>query len=154
MDDQSLIFGFFNEIGIVSQLSSAYLNRHLPDGVYSSHFSVLNHLCRLGDGRTPMQIASAMQVTKATMTHTLAVLEARGFVETRSNPADGRSKTVYLTASGRTFREKAIESLVTGFSAVAPKINLDHLRTALPILQELRKLLDEERATRPGPASD
>ena len=56
------IFGFFNEIGIVSQLSSALFMRLLPGGLHLSHFIVLNHLTRLGDGRTPLQIAAALPV--------------------------------------------------------------------------------------------
>ena len=46
------IFEFFNEIGIISQLSSALFSRTLPDGLHVSHFSILNHMVRLGDGRT------------------------------------------------------------------------------------------------------
>ena len=72
------VFGFFNEIGIVSQLASALFTRLIPLGLHLSHFIVLNHLARLGDGRTPLQIANALQVTKATMTHTLAVLGRHG----------------------------------------------------------------------------
>lgn len=150
MDDDSLIFTFFNEIGIVSQLSQAFLNRHLPDGLHSSHFATLNHLYRVGDGATPLAIANAMQVTKATMTHTLSVLEKRELVEIRANPSDGRSKTVFLTPAGRAFRMEAIGNVTAALATVSSLFDRAALEAALPTLQRVRKILDAERANRPG----
>ena len=69
------VFGFFTEIGIINQLSTALFAKSLPNGVHPSHFSILNHLARRGDGTPPLRIASAMQVTKNTMTHSLNVLQ-------------------------------------------------------------------------------
>lgn len=150
MDDDSLIFTFFNEIGIVSQLSQAFLNRHLPDGLHSSHFATLNHLYRVGDGTTPLAIANAMQVTKATMTHTLSVLEKRALIEMRANPSDGRSKTVFLTPAGRAFRLEAIGNVTAALATVSSLFDRAGLEAALPTLQRVRKILDAERANRPG----
>lgn len=139
------IFGFFNEIGIVSQLSSALFMRLIPGGLHLSHFIVLNHLVRVGDGRTPLQIATALQVTKATMTHTLGVLARHGFVEVVPNPADGRSKLVRLTAAGRSFRDEAISSLAPAFGFVAEALTPQEIAAVLPVLEKVRKLLDAER---------
>jgi DNA-binding MarR family transcriptional regulator len=150
LDDETLIFTFFNEVGIVSQLSQAFLNRHLPEGLHASHFATLNHLRRVGNGRTPQAIASAMQVTKATMTHTLGVLEKRGLIEIRANPDDGRSKNVFLTADGRIFLQTAIATVTEGLAAVAPHLDRKALELAIPTLQSVRKTLDEERSARPG----
>ena len=69
-----LVFQFFNEVGIIQQLSATLFNKRLPEGLHVSHFSVLNHMVRLGDGKTPLALANAFQVTKATMTHTLSTL--------------------------------------------------------------------------------
>lgn len=152
MDDrqaQGMIFGFFNEVGIVSQLSSALFGRLVPQNVHLSHFVVLNHLTRLGDGRTPVQIANALQVTKATMTHTLAVLTRHGFVAIEPHPTDGRSKVVRLTPAGRAFRDEAISSMAPAFRYLADNISMDELMAAMPVLERVRKLLDAERD---GPA--
>lgn len=149
MDDDTLIFAFFNEIGIVSQLSQAFLNRHLPDGLHSSHFATLNHLYRVGEGATPLAIANAMQVTKATMTHTLSVLEKRALVEIRANPRDGRSKTVFLTPAGRAFRQAAIGDVTQALATVSSLFDRADLEASLPALQRVRKILDAERANRP-----
>ena len=141
----ALIFGFFNEIGIVSQLGSALFTRLMPGGLHLSHFIVLNHLVRLGDGRTPVQIANALQVTKATMTHTLTVLTRHGFVEVGPNPADGRSKLVRLTEAGRTFRDDAIARLAPALGFVADNLSVEDIGAVLPVLEKVRKLLDAER---------
>lgn len=149
MDDRDRaagpIFGFFNEIGIVSQLSSALFGRLIPDGLHLSHFIVLNHLVRLSGDRTPLQIATALQVTKATMTHTLSVLTRHGFVEVVPNPKDGRSKLVRLTPAGRAFRNDAITRLEPAFGFVSDNLTTEEILAALPVLEKVRKLLDAER---------
>lgn len=139
------VFGFFNEIGIVSQLSSALFARLMPLGLHPSHFVVLNHLVRLGDGRTPLEIANALQVTKATMTHTLAVLGGHGFVAIERHPTDGRSKLVRLTPEGRAFRDEAIQRMAPAMQYVLENVPLEELQAALPVLEKIRVLLDAER---------
>lgn len=140
-----LFFGFFNEVGILQQLSRAMLERRLPDGVTVAHFSVLNHLIRVNDGQTPLKLASAFQVPKTTMTHTLAGLESRGLVTLKANPADGRSKLVWLTETGRAFRDEAIAAIGPDVARLASKIDADAIRAVLPILANIRETLDRER---------
>ena len=77
-DNEARLFQLFTEIGIIQQLSVNKFNRVMPDGLHISHFGVINHLWRLGDGRTPKRIADAFQVTKPTMSNTLMVLGKRG----------------------------------------------------------------------------
>jgi DNA-binding MarR family transcriptional regulator len=143
--EAAIAFDFFNEVGIVSQLSSALFNRILPDGVHVAHFSILNHMVRLGDGRTPQQLASALQVTKATMTHSVGVLSRHGFIRIEPHPSDGRSKVVYLTDAGRAFREQAITEVFRVFSSILKPEDLETMQAALPALRAIRKLLDENR---------
>ena len=70
-------FNFFNEIGIIAQLSRTLLEARLPDGMTAMHFFIVNHLIRVADGRTPLDLARAFQVPKTSMTHSLAGLERR-----------------------------------------------------------------------------
>lgn len=143
--DTSVYFSLFNEIGIIGQLSGSLLERHLPKGFLVSHFSVLNHLVRLGDGRPPLAIANAFQVPKTTMTHTLAGLEKAGFIRFAPNPRDGRSKCVMLTEEGRRFRDAAIAKLQPDVARLAEAIPSERIAALLPVLEELRALLDRER---------
>lgn len=143
--DQADIFAFFNEIGIVSQLSTTLLASALPDGVHPSHFAIVNHLVRMGDGKTPAAIAAAMQVTKATMTHSIGVLTAQHFVESRDNPKDARSKTIHLTATGRKFRETAIGEVTRRFTPLFDSHQQAAMRQMLVPLREIRRTLDDNR---------
>ena len=140
-------FELFNEIGIIHQLAGTEFNRRLPEGLHVSHFGVINHLCRLGDGRTPQQIARAFQVTKPPMTNTLAKLSAHGFIEVRDNPADGRSKLVFLTRKGRSFREKAIATLDPLLDELDRTLKTRTAKEPLPSLRALREYLDKRRDT-------
>lgn len=144
-DALAAIFAFFNEVGILNQLATTLFNKRLPDGVTVAHFSVLNHLIRVRDGQTPLALASAFQVPKTTMTHTLSGLEARGLVETRPNPKDGRSKQVWLTPAGRAFRDEAIGLLAGDVAAMAPRIDVEAVRRATPALTAVREVLDAAR---------
>ncbi|MEM7194639.1 MAG: MarR family transcriptional regulator [Pseudomonadota bacterium] len=139
------LFALFNEIGIISQLSTAAFNRVLPEGIHVAHFSVLNHLFRLGDGKTPVQLADAFQITKGTMTHTLNELQKRKFIDIKPNPEDRRSKLVYLTRKGRTFREHAINSLQPMVEAISGDLDIELVLNAAPALKHLREVLDNNR---------
>lgn len=143
--DPPPIFALFNEIGIINQLAAALFESRLPPGVLVSHFSVLNHLIRVRDGATPLQLANAFQVPKTTMTHTLAGLEKRGWVALRPNPRDKRSKQVWLTDAGRAFRDGAIQSLAPDMQRIAGDLPglADDL---LPGLARLRAYMDKARA--------
>lgn len=145
-----LYFGFFNEVGIINQLSRAVFEGRLPQGVTVSHFTVLNHLIRVRDGQTPMTLALAFQVPKTTMSHTLAGLVSRGLVDMRPNPADGRSKRVWITEAGRAFREEAILSIAPDILQLSQVVEPDRVAAVMPALQRIREAMDAERLERDG----
>ena len=144
-DKIATCFMLFNEIGIIEQLSRTMFQARLPDGMLVSHFSVLNHLTRVKDGQTPLVLANAFQVPKTTMTHTLSGLEKRGLIRMAPNPADGRSKCVWLTDEGRAFREKAIMSLAPDIMKMTEALSMDDIAATLPTLAKVRAYLDAAR---------
>ncbi|MGI9511291.1 MAG: MarR family winged helix-turn-helix transcriptional regulator [Anderseniella sp.] len=146
MDDpRSTYFTFFNEIGIISQLSRAILESHLPHGMLVSHFSVLNHLIRVEDGRTPQDISRAFQVPKTSMTHTLSVLEKHNLVDMKPNPKDGRSKTVWITGKGREFRDQAINAMDQDISHLSGLLSDIDIAALAEQLATIRKIMDMSR---------
>lgn len=147
MDDKTraLYFSFFNEVGIIGQLSRALMEARLPPGITVPHFSVLNHLVRVQDGRTPLEIARAFQVPKTSLTNTLAGLEKRGLVEMRANPADGRSKRVWLTDAGRAFPNMAAGLLGPDIERLADQISVKDVKVALDHLTRIREVMDADR---------
>jgi DNA-binding MarR family transcriptional regulator len=146
MDDQGKqIFQFFNEVGIINQLATAIFAGQLADGLHPSHFSLLNNLVRLGDGKTPLALANAFQVPKTTMTHTLSVLEKRGAISLQRHATDGRSKVVFLTDTGRNIHRDAIHGMAGPIQKMIEDIGSDDILEVLPKLARIRAYLDENR---------
>lgn len=146
----SVYFTLFNEIGIIEQLSRALFETRLPNGFLISHFSVLNSLIRVRDGRTPLELARAFQVPKTTMTHTLSGLEKGDFIVMRPNPKDGRSKCVWLTDSGRAFRDAAIGNMVPDMMYLAERCPIESLDGVIEKLSEIRQIMDAKRDEDPA----
>lgn len=144
-DEERLLFQVFNEIGIIEQLARAQFEAVMPDGLRLPHFTVLNHMVRLGDGKRPVDLARAFQVTKGTITNTLGRLEGRQAIRLEADAEDGRTKRVYLTPIGRDLHARSIEALVPAFQPLQAAIATDHFRSALPFLTELRSYLDKAR---------
>ena len=139
------IFVFFNEIGIIEQLSRSRFERVLPDGLRISQFAVLNHFVRLGGEPRPAELARAFQVTKGAMTNTLGRLEARGLIEVRPDPADGRAKRVRITEAGRRMREACLAALAPAIAELGQDFDPAEFAQALPFLQRLRAYMDKAR---------
>jgi DNA-binding MarR family transcriptional regulator len=133
------------EVGIINQIGTAFLEARLPSGLLISHFGVVSHLIRVGDGATPFELARAFQVAKTTMTHTLAGLEKHGFVEMRPNPSDKRSKQVWLTPAGQQFRDDALVKLVPLFATLGERFSPAKVAQLLPDLAEFRAVIDQLR---------
>ena len=152
-DALSETFAIFNEVAIVSQLGRALFEARLPKGAIVPHFSLVNHLTRVADGRTPLALARAFQVPKNTMTHTIAGAAKLGFVTLRPHPTDGRSKTVWLTEAGARFREEAIAALGPDLARIVAATTPETRHALLRHLTELRVYLDRERESRDGIAN-
>lgn len=138
-------YAFFNEVNTIDLLCKTLISKILPDGVHPSHFAIILHLVRLGDEKTPQALAGAMEVSKATMSHSLKVLEKRGFIEIRPCDQDARSKLVYLTDRGRHFHSQAIAASVRTFGSFLKDEHREAMVGAMPALVTIRRLLDENR---------
>ena len=139
------LFALLNEIAIIEHLARNRLERVLPDGLRASHFVVLNHLARMGDGRSPARIARAVQVERPAMTNTIQKLEARGLVRVGPHPSDGRGKLVFLTDAGRAARAQAVAAATAAILPIATGIAEAEALAALPMLRRLRAALDAAR---------
>jgi DNA-binding MarR family transcriptional regulator len=140
-----VVFAVFNEIGIIDQLAQARLAKVLPDGLLVPHFTLLNHLVRVGDGRSPVDIARAFQITKGAVTNTLQRLESRGLIRLAPDPDDGRAKRVFLTPAGRAARERCIAAVADLFADIHGPLGDGPFAAALPFLRDLRQRLDKAR---------
>ncbi|WP_198372490.1 MarR family winged helix-turn-helix transcriptional regulator [Roseomonas rosulenta] len=134
-----------NEVAIIEHLARNRLEKVLPDGLRMSHFIVLSHLVRMGDGRSPARIARAVQVERPAMTNTIQRLEARGLVLVAADPVDRRVKRVFLTPAGRRLRDQAVAAAIASVASIARDVGDREVLAALPVLRRLRVALDQAR---------
>jgi DNA-binding MarR family transcriptional regulator len=144
-EDVAALFRFLNEVAIISQLSGAAFEKVMPGKMTLPQFAVLNHLSRLGGNRTPLRIATALQVSKAAMTNTLGHLDRSGWISIRPDDSDGRSKRVDVTDAGRAAHAAALAALVPELAWLSDAIGAERVRAATPLLEEMRRALDERR---------
>jgi DNA-binding MarR family transcriptional regulator len=141
---EDIAVALFGELFMADQLARNRISKVLPKGMELSHFSVLNHLARISDERTPAQLARAFHVTRGAMTNTLAKLEWAGHVHIRPDWEDARRKFVAISPSGRAARDSAVAAVVPLIGEVVQALGADRVRAVLPVLRELRLRLEGE----------
>ena len=134
----------FGELFMADQLARNRISRVLPKGMELSHFSVLNHLARINDERTPAQLAKSFHVTRGAMTNTLSKLEWAGHIHVRPDWDDARRKFVSISPAGRAARDAALAAVAPVIGNVVRAIGSQKVRAALPVLRDLRLHLGEE----------
>ncbi|WP_165905262.1 MarR family transcriptional regulator [Rhodovulum euryhalinum] len=130
---------------MADQLARNRIARALPKGMELSHFSVLNHLARINEERSPAQLAATFHVTRGAMTNTLNRLDWAGHVHIRPDWDDARRKMVSISPSGRSARDVAIQAIAPVLAEAVADIGEDRLRAALPVLRMLRQKLEGRR---------
>ena len=141
---EDIAVALFSELLIADQLARSRITKVLPRGMELSQFSVLNHLARLNEERSPAQLARAFHVTRGAMTNTLTRLEWAGHVHIRPDWDDARRKFVAISPSGRAARDAAVQSITPLIADVVQALGAEKLRIVLPILRELRTRLESE----------
>ena len=132
----------FGELFMADQLARIRISKALPKGMQLSHFSVLNHLARSNDERTPAQLARAFHVTRGAMTNTLTRLEWAGHIHIRPDWDDARQKLVAISPAGRAARDAAVHVVTPMIADVVTALGADRVRSLLPVLRELRIRLE------------
>lgn len=142
--NNSLAVALFSEILTNDQLIRNRLSRVLPKGMEISHFLVLNHLARIGDERSPAQLAKSFHVTRGAMTNTLNKLEWAGYVHIRPDWDDARRKMVSISPAGRKACEAAIAAITPMITEMVGELGAAKVRATLPVLRELRAKLETD----------
>jgi len=100
-------------------------------------------LARLDRGgpTTATALAKLEQISPQSMGATLAALEARGLVERRPDPADGRRAVISATEAGlqvlRNRRNARTEQLAQALAAEFTRSELRQLMAAAPLIERL-----------------
>lgn len=140
---QNLAVTLFSEILAVDQLARSSVARVLPKGMELSHFSVLNHLAHVAVEKSPAQLAQTFHLTRGAMTNTLSKLEWAGWVHVRPDWEDARRKMVSISPSGIAARDAALVAIAPVIAQVVDTVGADKVRTALPVLREMRVQLSK-----------
>jgi DNA-binding MarR family transcriptional regulator len=141
---ESLAAALFSELFMADQLARGRLAKVLPKGMELSHFSVLNLLARTPGEKTPAQLARAFHVTRGAMTNTLARLEWAGYIHIRPDWDDARRKFVSISPAGRAAYDAALAAVTPMLAEVVRSIGEARVRAALPVLRDIRAVMDEE----------
>ena len=133
----------FSEITTIDQLIRAQISKSLPEGMASSHLSVLNHLSSVKNEKTPLQLAKSFHVTKGAMTNTLSRLETSGYINVRPDWRDARRKQITISKLGIEAQRTAIDAITPVLTKVINKLGKDKADSVLPIIRELRHILSD-----------
>jgi DNA-binding MarR family transcriptional regulator len=102
--------------------------------------SALVRLDRSGPA-TPSELAKREQISPQSMGATLAALQARGLIERRPDPRDGRRAVLSVTGAGhdvlRDKRNARTEQLAQALSTGFTQAELKQLIAAAPLLERL-----------------
>lgn len=142
---QNLAVALFSELLTLDQLSRASVAKVMPKGMELSHFMVLNHLAQSSSEKSPGQLARSFHLTRGAMTNTLNKLEWAGWVHIRPDWDDARRKMVAISPAGQAARDAAIAGIAPVIADVVTRVGEDKVRSALPVLRDLRgKMLEEK----------
>jgi DNA-binding MarR family transcriptional regulator len=104
-------------------------------------------LARLDRGgpTTPGELAKQEQISPQSMGATLAALEARGLIERRPDPGDGRRAVMSITDAGLELlgsrRNAKVQQLSRALAAQFTPAELEQLAAAAPLLERLGQSL-------------
>ena len=150
MHDDSSIQTADAVYGLLSTLVS-----HLSREMSMTSMATLGTLNRTGPRRIT-DLATIAGIAQPSVTALVTTLERAGFVERRSDPADGRVVLVALTTAGsdclRARRRANIEVFAQLIDTLPPD-EAAALAAALPALEHLRELADEQRDPTPQPTN-
>jgi DNA-binding MarR family transcriptional regulator len=113
-------------------------------GLTLSETSALARLDR-GGPTTPGVLAKQEQISPQSMGATLGALEARGLIERRPDPGDGRRVVISITDAGRELlrsrRNAKVQQLARALAAEFTPAELEQLAAAAPLLERLGQSL-------------
>jgi DNA-binding MarR family transcriptional regulator len=114
------------------------LRRHGVEGVRISHGRLM---ADLGGGARPTELARRLGVTKAAVGQLLAHLEAHGYVESATDPADRRARIIRPTAKARAayrVARRELDAIEAEWEVLLGQDRMNQLRESLAILEVWR----------------
>ena len=136
-----LAVSLFSEISAIDHLLKIRLSKSLPIGMELSHFVILNHISNLEGEKTPVQLARSFNLTKGAITNTLTKLSLMGYIHTRPDWDDARSKLISISTAGKNARDQAVHSIEPILGDLIKVMGAEKTKSIIPFLRDLRILL-------------
>lgn len=111
-----------------------------PAGFSTAQASLMRHLAQ-EDGQTQSALAEALELGKVALGETVDRLEAAGYVERRGDPADRRTKRVFVTAVGRAALDGLLDIAVTLNADIYAGLSLEEIEQASRVLDLVKQNL-------------
>jgi DNA-binding MarR family transcriptional regulator len=140
-------FRIINWVGIIDQLAGTQANRLLrPLDLALPQFVLLNHFShRPDEGKTVTAIAHAMQQPQPGITKTVQKLLAKAWLREEANPADGRSKVLFLTSAGLARHDAAVTVFTQALAPAFDGWSIAEQQSLFGLLDRLKTWLDANR---------
>jgi DNA-binding MarR family transcriptional regulator len=119
-------------------------------GLKTTQYSLLSHVLRLGP-IAPGALARAMTMDASTLTRNLKLLLTAGWVEMQPG-ADGRTRSVTITAAGRDKRAEAQRCWRVAQEGINAALGAGRVAALHALLEESLDLLEPDQAQEPEDA--
>ncbi len=139
-------FEIMTEIAIIDQLAQAQAEKQLSPAINMPQFIVLNHLYRTRQSVSMVSIATAIQVSKGAISHTVTKLLEKNWVISQPDPSDGRGKLVSLTEAGLQVRDVAVQKLIGDMGDLSHVLTETEMLQMFGFLKKTRTWFDQKRA--------
>ncbi|GAB2701377.1 MarR family winged helix-turn-helix transcriptional regulator [Paenibacillus thermoaerophilus] len=104
------------------------------------------HMRKGSPGMKTSEIGRHLRVSTPSVTQMVNVLEARGLVERKADPADRRIVRIALTESGQEEMRKVEQSMLEGVSGLIAYLGLDRSRQLIALLDDVHLYYSEREA--------
>ena len=138
-DVDTSAMGLIGRIGRLERVIRPQLDKVFAShGLESWEFDVLATLRRSGEPftLTAGALLSSMMITSGTMTNRIDRLQQRGFVERRSDPADGRVVLVALADAGMALIDRALPDHAANESMIVSSLSARDRTTLQGLLRQ------------------
>jgi DNA-binding MarR family transcriptional regulator len=113
-----------------------FLERLSPYGLKPVDFSVMSTILH-NPGVTSRQLCTALNLLPPNLVGLIQSLEARGLIERKPHPHDGRAVGLHPTAQGKTLMEQAEETATALEIEKTARLTATQRKTLLDLLQKI-----------------
>ena len=117
-------------------VSQVFAERMAVYGLKQVDVSVLSLLAH-NPGATSRQLCSTLDILPPNLVSLIAAMDARGLIERRPHPHDGRAIGLYLTPAGETLVRDAERTVVELEADASAKLTTRERETLIRLLQKI-----------------